>query len=105
MKKNIIFLSALFISFISFAQEANKKKISNPAKEGYVKALIIKEELENCGFLIQLKDKKKLMPDVLSDDFKKNKLKVWVKYTLPKTPPNTTCMAGKSVNIVSILKR
>ena len=82
-----------------------KSKKTNFEKEGYVKATIIKYEVENCGYIIELSDKKKLQPDQLADEFKKNKLKVWIKYSVPKKQIPTTCMAGQLIKIESIKKR
>ncbi len=95
----------ILLVFTTNAQEKAKK--INYAKEGYVKATIIKYEVEGCGFLIQLadKEKKKLMPDKLPDEFKKDKSKIWVKYIIAKKQMDGTCMAGKQCTIVEIKKR
>ncbi len=93
------------ISFTSNAQE--KKQTVNYAKEGYVKATVINYKVESCGFLLELTDKEKtkLTPQKLADDFKKDKLKVWVKYALAKKEFIGTCMAGKFCEIIDIKKR
>ena len=95
--------------FTTHAQEktgSSAKKI-NYAKEGYVKAKIIKYEVESCGFLIELADKEKtkLSPDKLAEDFKKNNLKVWVKFVPVKKQMMGTCMAGKQCEMVDIRRR
>ncbi|HXB39217.1 MAG TPA: hypothetical protein VNZ49_01670 [Bacteroidia bacterium] len=91
--------------FTTNAQEKAKK--INYAKEGYVKAMVIKYKVESCGFLIELADKEKtkLAPDKLSDDLKKDKLKIWIKYTLAKKQLLGTCMAGKQCEVTDIKKR
>ncbi len=96
---------ALLFMFKVNAQEKAKK--INYEKEGYVKAIVIHYKVEGCGYLIELTDKAKtkIAPDKLADEFKKDKEKVWVKYTLAKKQPMSTCMAGKLAEIVDVKKR
>jgi len=104
-------ITAFFIfafSFLTFTLNAQEKKQTvNYAKEGYVKASIINYKVENCGFLIELADKEKtkLAPEKLADDFKKDKIKIWVKYSIVKKQPVSTCMAGKVCEVIDIKKR
>lgn len=107
MRKITAAIFMLFMSFSLLSQTtgATKPPKTKPEKEGYVKATVIKYEVENCGYILVLADKKKLQPDQLADEFKKNRLKVWVKYTVPKTQIPTTCMAGQSVKVEAIKKR
>lgn len=101
-------VSILCFAFAIFACTAKQKSLkTNYAKEGYVKAVVKKYEVENCGFLIELTDaeRTRLAPDKLSDEFKKDQLKVWVKYTVAKKQMPGTCMAGKQSEIVDIQKR
>lgn len=93
------------LTFNSFAQE--KKQTTNYAKEGFVKATVINHKVDGCGFLILLADKEKtkLVPDKIPDDLKKDKLKIWVKYTLPKKQEMSSCMVGKQCEVVEIKKR
>jgi len=106
MLRSIALLIAVF-TLCTFTISAQTAKKINYAKEGYVKAKVIKYEVESCGFLIELgdKEKTKLMPDKLADEFKKKNLKVWVKYTLAKKQLPGTCMAGKQSEIIDIKKR
>ena len=102
-----VFLIFTF-SLLSFTLNAqDKKTISNPAKEGFVKATITDYKVDGCGFLIQLADKEKtkLVPDKIANDFKKDKLKVWIKYTLAKKQEMSSCMAGKQCEVIEIKKR
>ncbi|MFL5752530.1 MAG: hypothetical protein ACJ76F_03915 [Bacteroidia bacterium] len=109
MRKVSLFIFMLLFSLAALGQKKARTKpeelISDPAKEGFIKATVIKYEVENCGFLLQVngktkKDPKiKLQPENMAEEFKKNKLKVWVKYVVPKTQPMTTCMAGQVVKV------
>lgn len=75
------------------------------AAQGYTKAIVIKYEVESCGYLLQLDDENKLMPQELTEEFKKDGLQVWIKYEILKKQPMTTCMAGKSIKLTDIKKR
>ena|ERR1700758_667073 len=103
-------IAFVFFTFSLNAQEANSKtkpqKI-NYAKEGYEKAIVINYNVDGCGFMLELMDKRKskISPDKLPDEFKKEKLKVWIKYSAAKKQPVTTCMAGHFCDILDIKKR
>jgi hypothetical protein len=109
MRKVSLFIFMLLFSLTVLGQKKPKTKpeplIPDPPKEGFIKATVIKYEVESCGFLLQVdgktrKDPKmKLQPENMAEEFKKNKLKVWVKYVVPKSQPITTCMAGQVVKI------
>ena len=104
----IILLLTLFLTFCTFKVNAQEKpKKINYAKEGYVKALIINYKVDGCGFLIELTDKakSKFAPEKLADEFKKDKQKIWIKYSLAKKQPMSTCMSGKLVEVLDIHKR
>jgi hypothetical protein len=104
----IITLFTLVFSLFTFKVNAQEKKQKiNYEKEGYVKAIVIHYEVENCGYLIELanKAKTKIAPDKLADEFKKDKEKIWVKYTLAKKQPMSTCMGGKLAEVVDVKKR
>lgn len=107
MLRLFVTLSFLFslLSVNSPAQEKPQK--INYAKEGYVKAKVIKYDVDGCGFLLELADKKKtkLLPTKLSDEMIKHGRKVWVKYTPVKKPLMGTCMAGTQVEIIDIKRR
>ena len=106
MLRRIALLTLVFTLFTFGVTAQTAKKINYP-KEGYVKAKVIKYEVENCGFLIELTDKEKtkLMPDKLTDEFKKNNQKIWVKYLVAKKQMMSNCMAGKQSEIIDIKKR
>ncbi|HKC67644.1 MAG TPA: hypothetical protein VKG26_05400 [Bacteroidia bacterium] len=104
----IISLLTIAFSLFAFAAKAqDKKQKINYEKEGYVKAEVIHYKVEGCGYLIELTDKAKtkIAPDKLADEFKKDKEKVWIKYTLAKKQPMSTCMAGKLAEVIDIQKR
>lgn len=84
-----------------------KGKQTDYAKEGYLKAMVIKYEVESCGYLLELADeqKSKLAPDKLPEELKKDRQPVWVKYTPVKKQMMGACMAGTQVQIVDIKKR
>ena len=95
-------------SLLTFTLNAQaKKQTINYAQEGYVKATVINYKVDGCGFLLELADKEKtkLAPEKLADDFKKDKIKVWVKYSIAKKQPVGTCMAGKFCEVIDIKKR
>ncbi len=95
-------------SLLTFTLNAQaKKQTINYVKEGFVKAIIIDYKVDGCKFLIQLADKEKtkLVPDKLTDNFKKDKIKVWVKYTVAKKQEMSSCMAGKQCEVIEIKKR
>ncbi|MGZ3864859.1 MAG: hypothetical protein ACXVC6_11235 [Bacteroidia bacterium] len=101
-----ITLALVFITFSANGQEAKKQKI-NYAKEGYEKATVINYNVDGCGFMLQLMDKRKskISPDKFPDEFKKEKMKVWIKYASAKKQPVTTCMAGHFCELIDIQKR
>lgn len=94
----LILLSVVFVSCKA------KKAAVDYSKEGYVKATVIKYEVESCGYILQLAGEKKLQPENLAEEFKKDKLVVWIKYETPKRQPMTTCMAGTVVKLTDVKK-
>lgn len=104
----IITLVSIVFLLITYRVSAQEKKQKiNYEKEGYVKAVVIHYQVEGCGYLIELADKAKikLAPDKLADEFKKDKEKIWIKYTLVKKQPMSTCMAGKLAEVIDVKKR
>lgn len=103
-----LFYLLLTFSLSAFSLKAQEKKQKiDYAKEGYVKAVVIDYKVDNCGFMLELTDKRKskLNLDSIPAAFKKEKLKVWVKYIVAKKQPMTTCMAGHFCELVDIQKR
>ena len=77
------------------------------AQEGYVAATVIDYKVDGCKFLLELNDKEKtkLSPDKLPDELKKDKQKIWVKYSVAKKQMFSICMAGKQIDVLDIQKR
>jgi hypothetical protein len=71
------------------------------AAAGYVKAEIKKYEVEACGYLLFLENGQKLKPATLGEEFKKEGLTVWIKYTVSKQGIST-CMAGQNIVLTDI---
>ncbi|MGZ3862863.1 MAG: hypothetical protein ACXVPN_10665 [Bacteroidia bacterium] len=100
-------IAFVFITFSAGAQESGKKQKIKYAKEGYEKAVVINYNVDGCGFMFQLMDKRKskISPDRFPEEFKKEKMKVWIKYASAKKQPVTTCMAGHFCELIDIQKR
>ena len=74
-------------------------------KEGYVSAYVKDmRALDGCDHLLVLDSGKKLQPTKLEEDFKRDNLKVWVKYSVSKGLAGI-CMSGTIVNLSAIEKR
>ncbi len=99
-----IFLVIVTIQFL-FSCKNKNIPIRNYENEGFVKAEIIKYEVESCGYLIKLEDNLLLSPEILSEDFKKDKLMVWLKYSILKQKSPSFCMAGKPIKVEEIAER
>lgn len=109
--KNIalLFVCLVFISMLQscFLFSGVKSTYTAPDQDtheqnGFVKATIINYALDGCGFMLLLKDGKKLEPVNLSEEFKKDSIKVWIKYQHYKG--NSICMAGEMVTVTAIEK-
>jgi hypothetical protein len=115
MKKVFLFSFFLFtFSFLTVSCHCKKKACfwtnrtvevkKDFEKEGYVKATVINYTVDGCTFLLQLTDEKKLEPTNLSEEFKKDNLPVWIKYS-PKKGAVSVCMAGQIVELSDIQLR
>ena len=102
-----ILLKFALVLFTLKVRAQEKKQKTNYEREGYVKAIVIHYEIESCGYFIELVDKARtrIAPHKLPDVFKKDKEKVWVKYTMAKKQLPSTCMAGKQAEVIDIQKR
>ena len=107
--KNIalLFVCLVFISMLQscFLFQGAKSKHTEPladthVQNGFIKATVINYALDGCAFMLQLEDGKKLEPVNLSEEFKKDNIKVWIKYQHYKG--NSICMAGEMVTVTSI---
>jgi hypothetical protein len=126
MKKTIFFIKMIFVcsSLLWVASCCCKKKsvAASPAaitqttvkkdtvltaptidyvKEGFAKANIIYYKLDGCGYMLQLENGTKLEPTNLPEEFVKENLPVWVKYS-HKKGGMSVCMAAPMVVITEI---
>lgn len=98
----------LLFAVLMIHTSCTQKKLQNKfTQKGYVAATIIDYKVDGCKFLLELSDeeKTKLSPDKLPDDLKKDKQKVWIKYSISKKQMPSTCMAGKQIELLAIQKR
>jgi hypothetical protein len=72
-----------------------------PAGEEFIPGVVKKYELDGCSYIIELTDGSKLEPINLPEEFRKDSLKVMVKYTEQKEM-GSICMVGKIVKIDGI---
>ena len=82
------------------AVKKDSVKTEEPKTEGYYiarkfkKATVIDmRELDGCQFMLQLDSTHRLEPTNLAEEFKKNKLPVWIKYIEEKDLASI-CQAG-----------
>jgi hypothetical protein len=70
-------------------------------KDGLVEAMVLDyHELDGCTFILSLDDGTKLEPTNLPESFRKDSLKVMVKYSIIKRA--SICMVGKMVTVSEI---
>lgn len=74
-----------------------------PLYPDYTKATIINYTLDGCSWMLQLESGKKLEPKNLAQEFKKEGLQVWIKYSNYEN--YSFCMAGQMVTINKIAIR
>ena len=110
MKRIRIVPFLVVFSFLLFESCHCKKSatgsiVKNFAAEGYTKASIQLYQIDGCKFVLQLDsiikgddEGKRLEPLNLKEEFKKDKLLVWVKYVVKKGAVST-CMIGQVVDI------
>ncbi len=71
-------------------------------ERGFLSATVIKYEIDGCSWLIELKDGKRLQPMAFKEEFKKDELKVWIKFSYRKKGEVGICMAGTMVDVTEI---
>ena len=74
------------------------------ASEGYTKARVIYYELDGCNYILLLGDGTRLEPANLPQEYKKDKLDVWIQYSLKKGAVSV-CMVGQIVELKDIQLR
>ena len=80
-------------------------------KEGFIKATVVYYELDGCKYILQLVSDPngpdviyQLEPQNLKEEFQKDQLAVWIKYTARKGGVSV-CMAGQMVDLTDIQLR
>ena len=71
---------------------------------GYTAATVINYELDGCQWMLEMADGKKFEPNNMQEEFRKDKIKVWIKYTVVKGAM-TICMAGTVIKLSDIKER
>ena len=106
MKKfKILFLIIFSLgAMTSCKPKAKVPETPDYAKLGYTAATVLNYEVDGCQWIIEMADGKKYEPQNLQEDFRKDKMKVWVKYTEVKGAI-TICMAGNVIKISDIKER
>ncbi len=99
-------LRAAVVVILSILTNVCSCRTATPSIEttaGYTLATVIKYPVDGCSYLLQLENGKKLEPENLQARYKKNNLKVWVKYRYYQG--NSSCMAGEMVTITHIITK
>lgn len=108
--KHLLYLLCVFISTISIVScccqnkavsatdTTKKQETPDYEKAGYVRATVIKYEVDGCGYLLQLGSGKKLEALNLPEELKQEKKEVWIKYELDRNAASI-CMAGDIVKL------
>jgi len=106
MLKNTVLISCeLLLILTQSCISKQQKSIAKLTAKGYVQGIIKDDtEIAGCGFSILLEDNKLITPQNLSEEFKKDNLKVLIKYTPLLKQPITTCMRGQIVTLTEIIK-
>ncbi len=99
--------------FTGAKKKTSETIVDTHEQNGFVKATVINYTVDGCTFMLQPdaaaqgettgKVDKKLQPVNLSEDFKTDNLKVWIKYQHFKG--NSICMVGEMITITAIEKR
>lgn len=96
-------LIATAVLFFCACKTKEKQPAVDYAQQGYTKAIVRDYQLDGCRFMIFLDETRKLEPDALPEEMKRDSLPVWVKYQ--SDPRMSICMAGETVKIIDIKKR
>lgn len=107
-------LTLLIVTVLGFSACHCKKKAGGETKseliqrdfekEGYAKATVKASELAGCNFLLKLENNKNLEVSGLTEEFQKDNLAVWIKYSIKKNAVST-CQAGQMVELSDIQLR
>ncbi len=109
--KHITFIISLFAIITFFSSCAIHKKgdheVPDETKhsfEGYEKATVINYSVDGCTWMLLLDDGRKLQPAELKTEFQKDKLMVWITYTIKKGSVGI-CMTGTMISLTDIQLR
>jgi hypothetical protein len=97
----IIILSLFILSACSTVKNNTNTVPDNstdePKKDSkQIEAVIVDlRRVDGCGFLLELPNREKLIPENLPSEFAKDKMKVMIKYHIIKKM--SVCMVGKTV--------
>jgi len=81
---------------------AEKERAEEIIKEGYIQAAIEDKTTSGCGFVIKnITTEEYLLPNNLEDQYKKEGLKVWLKYRQIR-PAQGSCTIGNPTTIEEI---
>ncbi len=98
----IIFIVSLLV--FNSCKTKNIQKKNDTEHEIYLKAKIIKGNLDGCTWLIELQEGKKILEPInLTHEFKTDNLAVWLQYN--NHDGNSICMMGQMITIIAIEKR
>ncbi len=99
--KQIVLILLVVLTASCSKKVAGLKSFPEETKEGYIKATVVNLTLDGCSWLLQLEDGKKLEPTNLNEEFKKDKLNVWIQYQIKKGGMSV-CMVGEIITISEI---
>lgn len=102
--KQIVLILLVVLTASCSKKVAGLKSFPEETKEGYIKATVVNLTLDGCSWMLQLEDGKKLEPVNLKEEFKKDKLNVWIQYQVKKGGMSV-CMAGEVITISDIKLR
>ena len=101
-------LLSIIVSFAIATFFSCKCKTKSPVSidysaQGYTAATIIDFEVDGCKWMIQFASGEKYEPQNLAEEFKKDQLKVWIKYEIQKKAISI-CMGGIVIKVVDVKK-
>lgn len=102
--KNILRISLMLIILIAASCKSKKEVTTDNRdylKEGFTSGTVINYTLDGCSWMIKLDENNMFEPKNLQEEYRKENLKIWFKYTKPKNPVSI-CMAGDMIEITEI---
>ena len=105
--KTILLFCCITLGAITISSCKHKQKVEpeiDYAALGYTSATVLNYELDGCQWMLEMADGKKYEPNNMQEEFRKDKMKVWIKYTVAKGAM-TICMAGTVIKLSDIKER